>query len=219
MSEPASKILLEDPSSARAKRAPQAGGDELALVRLCQAGQTEAFAKLVRNYQDRIYNLLYRMCGRHEDAEDLAQEVFVKAFRNIGRFRGQSRLYTWLFRIAKNTAISHIRRRRRVKFVPLTGDDDETQAADARTAGVSARRNPPPEARAIAGETAERIARALDTLEEDFRIVVLLRDIEDMNYDEIADVLEIPAGTVKSRLHRARCRLRDQLADLVQERT
>ncbi len=190
---------------------------EAELVRRCQAGQTEAFAELVIQYQDRVFNVIYRMCNRPADAEELTQETFLKAFERLGQFRGGSRFYTWLFRIATNLTISHRRRLRLVKFHSLNGPaDDETSApADVRTAALAARRVPSPEAAAMSRETAEQISGALGELGEEFRVVVVLRDIEDMDYAEISEVLDLPVGTVKSRLHRARGILREKLADLV----
>lgn len=190
--------------------------DDGALIERCRGGDMQAFASLVAKYQDRLYNLVYRMCGRHADAEEIAQEAFLKAFEKLSTFRGQSGFYTWLFRIAANLVISQRRRGGRIKFQSFTDPQEfsETQA-DNLTAPIAQRREPSPPAAALAAETQDRIARALLTLEDDFRVVLVLRDIEDMEYDQIADVLALPLGTVKSRIHRARCLLRDQLADLV----
>ncbi|MBN1554788.1 MAG: sigma-70 family RNA polymerase sigma factor [Phycisphaerae bacterium] len=192
--------------------------EESFLVRRCQNGQADAFAELVRRYQDRIYNLIYRMCRRPEIAEELAQETFLKAFANIGRFQGTSRFYTWLFRIAKNLTISHLRRGGVVKFVPFArGEDDDPSPGEAQTATLAERREPNPAEKAMANETLRRIEDALLELDEEHRVMVLLRDMEDMSYEEIGDILDIPPGTVKSRLHRARCALRERLANLVSE--
>lgn len=190
--------------------------EESFLVRRCRNGQTDAFAELVRRYQDRIYNLIFRMCRQAEVAEELAQETFLKAFSNIGQFQGTSRFYTWLFRIAKNLTLSHLRRGGTVKFVPLTRtEDDDPAPGEARTALLAARRDPGPEQQAMSNETHRRIEEALAELDEEHRVMVLLRDMEDMSYEEIAEILELPPGTVKSRLHRARGELRRKLADLV----
>ena len=136
--------------------------DEWALVERCRNGEAAAFAELAREYQDRIYNLIFRMCHRAEDAEELAQETFLKAFEKIGQFRGTSRFYTWLFRIAKNLTISHCRRRGKVKFIPLTQpDSDDPAPGEALTAATAMRREPSPEEQAISQETADRIASAL----------------------------------------------------------
>jgi len=189
------------------------------LVERCRKGDMQAFGALVAKYQDRIYNLILRMCGRASDAEELAQETFLKAMQRIGQFRGQSRFYTWLFRIAANLTISHRRRSGRVKFQSLGGTEDyERTQAQALTASVARRRNPGPEASAMSNETSRRVMEALEELDDEFRIVVLLRDMEDMDYAQVADVLGVPVGTVKSRLHRGRCILKEKLADLVERK-
>ncbi len=193
---------------------------EAELVRCAQAGQTDAFGQLVLAYQDRLYNVVCRLCSRPEVAEELAQEAFLKAFEKLGDFRGGSRFYTWLFRIATNLALSYRRRLGVVKFHSLQGQacSDENanpSLADARTAELAEIRNPGPESIAIAREETLKVRDALDSLDEEFRTIVLLRDAEDMNYDEIAEILEIPRGTVKSRLHRARKILKEKLSDLV----
>lgn len=175
-----------------------------------------AFGLLVAKYQDRIYNMVFRMCASRADAEELAQEAFLRAMERIEQFRGQSRFYTWLFRIAANLTISHRRRSRRVKFRSLTHSEeyDGTQAEDL-TAVVAQQRSPGPVTAAVTAEINDRVDQAIDELDDDFRIVVVLRDIEELDYAEIAGVLDLPIGTVKSRLHRARCMLRDKLADLM----
>ncbi len=190
--------------------------EESFLVRRCQNGQTDAFAELVRRYQDRIYNLIFRMCRRAEIAEELAQETFLKAFANLGRFEGTSRFYTWLFRIAKNLTLSYLRRGGSVKFVPFTRtEDDDPAPGDAQTATLANQRDPGPVQQAMSNEIHQRIEDALAELDEEHRVMVLLRDMENMSYEEIAEILELPPGTVKSRLHRARTELRVKLADLV----
>ena len=190
--------------------------EDAALVDQCRKGDMQAFGVLVAKYQDRLFNMVYRMCGRRADAEELAQEAFLKALENLPRFRGQSRFYTWLFRIAANLTISHRRRSGRIAFQSLTQSDefDGTQA-EALTAAVARRRTPRPEDAAMSAETSEMVARALAELDDEFRLVVILRDIEDMDYAEIAEVLDVPVGTVKSRLHRARLVLKEKLADLI----
>jgi RNA polymerase sigma-70 factor (ECF subfamily) len=193
---------------------------EAALVRRCQAGEADAFAELVAQHQDRLYNVIVRMCRHAADAEELAQEAFLRAFERIGQFRGGSRFYTWLFRVAVNLTISRRRRGGKVKFISLTGGDEDAalNSAEAVAASTATRRTPGPEAAAMARETHDRVQQALGELDDDFRAVVVLRDIEEMDYGEIAEVLDVPVGTVKSRLHRGRCMLKDKLADLVNDR-
>jgi len=184
------------------------------LVARCRKGDMQAFGLLVAKYQDRIYNLVLRLCGNASDAEELAQETFLKALENIAQFRGNSRFYTWLFRIAANLAISARRRGARIKFHPLAASDDgdgqiglEARLADSR--------EPSPQHAAASAETAAAVLRALEELDEEARLVVVLRDVEDMDYSQIAEVLDLPVGTVKSRLHRARCLLKEKLSDLM----
>lgn len=190
--------------------------DEAACIRRCQAGDSAAFGDLVERYQDRIYNVMCRMAGR-DDAEELAQEAFLKAFENIHRFGGRSRFYTWLYRIAANLAISQRRRGSKVRFLSMSGpaDEGDQSFADTVTADLARQRTDAPDAAALAGERARQIEAALDELDEEFRIAVVLRDMEGLDYAEIADILDVPAGTVKSRIHRARIMLKDKLAGLL----
>ncbi len=169
-------------------------------------------------YQDRVYNMILRMVGRPADAEELAQETFLKALEKIGQFRGQSGFYTWLFRIAANLSISQRRRSARIRFQPLGGRDDDEADQLGELAGQTAyARQERPDSAALAAEAHQRIVEALDDLDEEFRLVVVLRDIEEMDYTQIAEVMEVPVGTIKSRLHRARGMLKDKLSDLVEE--
>jgi RNA polymerase sigma-70 factor (ECF subfamily) len=211
----ASKLVVTERPAASAARTTIAF-DDLAMVERCRKGDMQGFALLVAKYQDRVMNLVSRLCPRAADAEDLAQEVFLKALEKLGTFRGGSQFYTWLFRIAVNMAVSQRRRDGRIRFRPL-GDGDEIGSSQAATLMAAAqRRFPSPDASAISAETGAIVSAALEELEEELRVVVVLRDIEDMSYEEIAQVLEAPAGTVKSRLHRARLALREKLAKLVQ---
>ncbi len=214
MQEQASNLMADEAGKRTPKR--PLSFDEAACVRRCQDGDAAAFGELVKRYQDRIYNVMYRMAGR-DDAEELAQEAFLKAFENIGRFRGKSRFYTWLYRIAANLALSKRRRGRKVRFLSMTGNDDESDQSfqDTITADLARRRTPAPDAAALESERAEQITTALGELDEEFRLPVILRDMDDLDYAEIADVLDVPVGTVKSRIHRGRTMLKDKLAGLI----
>jgi RNA polymerase sigma-70 factor (ECF subfamily) len=189
--------------------------DDAALVDRSRRGDMNAFALLAAKYQDRLYNMVYRMCGRRADAEELAQEAMVRALERIDQFRGNSGFYTWLFRIAANLVISHRRRAGRIRFQALvSGDDDGQNQAGPLAAMIQGREGAPHDGLHSA-EVNLRVAAALEELDDEFRLVVILRDVEDMDYVQIAEVVGIPAGTVKSRLHRARCILREKLADLM----
>ncbi|MDY6913598.1 MAG: sigma-70 family RNA polymerase sigma factor [Planctomycetota bacterium] len=188
---------------------------DAALIERCRSGDMQAFALLVAKYQDRVFNMVFRLCGNRADAEELAQEAFLKALAKLRQFRGQSGFYTWLFRIAANLTISHRRRRGRIRFHSLDGPEDCGERAGLLTAAAAGRREPNPQAAAMSAETAQRVNKAIAELDDEYRLVVVLRDIEEMNYAQIADVLNVPAGTVKSRLHRARRILSKKLQYLV----
>ncbi|MCH7813616.1 MAG: sigma-70 family RNA polymerase sigma factor [Planctomycetes bacterium] len=194
--------------------------DEPGLIRRMQAGEMAAFAELVRRYQDRVYNTVWRICSHTEDARDLTQEAFLKAQQSIGSFRGHSGFYTWVFRIAVNLAISHRRKaaRRRTLSLdapPAAGDSD--RAASGLAARMQEKVPSSPDAEAMKSEIHGHVAAALEGLDEEFRTVVVLRDIEGLDYRQISEVLGIATGTVKSRLHRARVALREALGPVLRQ--
>jgi len=201
-------------TDAEAARTGTIGFEDAALVERARKGDMQAFGSLIAKYQDRVFNAIYRMCGRREDAEELSQETFLRAIEKISQFRGQARFYTWVFRIAVNLVISHRRRDGRIKFQSLGGVEDPP--GDRVVALKAAKRGDSPPEKVIAAETQRRVTEALEQLDDQMRVVLVLRDMEDMNYSEIAEVLSVPAGTVKSRLHRARCALAEKLEDLVE---
>jgi RNA polymerase sigma-70 factor (ECF subfamily) len=182
--------------------------DEHGLIEASRAGRTDAFGLLVRRYQDRLFPTLLRLTGSAEDASDLLQDAFLRAYEKLGRFEGESSFYTWLYRIAVNLALSERRRRRpRLRSVDSHDRDAREPAADPCDCDPSL-----PLERA---EREKRVQQALDALAPEHRAVVVLKEYDGLRYDEIAAVLAIPVGTVRSRLHRARCELRERLKDLV----
>ncbi|MCZ6699585.1 MAG: sigma-70 family RNA polymerase sigma factor [Planctomycetota bacterium] len=187
--------------------------EEAELVDLCRQGEHSAFEKLVHRYQDRVFNTCWRICGNHSEAEDLTQEAFVKALLAIDRFDERSGFYTWIFRIATNLSISARRKAgRRATYSlnrPTRGDDFEPGGSPEDQLRAD---GPGPDQRASDSERQAAALTALASLEEEQRAIVILRDMESFGYDEIAEILEIPIGTVKSRLHRARLALREKLA-------
>ena len=187
--------------------------DDLSLVEACRAGRTEAFSLLVQRYQDRLYPTIARLIGSAEDAEDILQDAFVRAFEKLDQFQGDSSFYTWIYRIAVNLALSG-HRRRRVRSVLRLGDRPAA-ARGQHPADESAESDP-----TAPLERAEReriVKAALDRLGPEHRAVVILKDFDGHRYEEISAILDIPVGTVRSRLHRARCELRDRLRGLVDE--
>lgn len=174
--------------------------DERELIARSCAGDLDAFDHLVRAHQDRIYNVAYRLTGNHEDASDAAQDAFVRAFQALPRFRRDAAFSTWLYRIATNAALDLVRRRPAVPPVELPVDQP----------GPS-----DPEAEAHRREVHRRVHAAVGHLPAEYRAVVVLRDLQGLAYEEIARVLQIPIGTVRSRLSRGRETLRALLTDLV----
>jgi RNA polymerase sigma-70 factor (ECF subfamily) len=180
--------------------------DEKCLVDACRAGNTEAFGVLVRRYEGRLYPTAYRLTGSAEDALDLLQDAFLRAYEKLDRFHGESSFYTWVYRIAVNLALSG--RRRKKSSARLNGSSldppDTIHECD-------------PSLRLERDERARTIQEALDALAPDHRAVVVMKEYDGLRYEEIGAILGVPVGTVRSRLHRARCELRERLHALVDE--
>ncbi len=191
--------------------------DEAALIRRCQQGEPAAMEQLIIKYQGRVYNVILKICGNRDDAVELAQDAFVKALENIGDFKGQSGFYTWLFRIAVNLTLNYCKRRDKIAFQSL--DDEGTEQylrAKVRLKMLlEDEASPDPVEIAQNKELCELLYKALAKLEEPQRAVVVLRDIEGMDYARMAETLSIELGTVKSRLNRARNNLREILEDML----
>jgi RNA polymerase sigma-70 factor, ECF subfamily len=184
--------------------------DDRSLIDACRAGKTEAYGVLVRRYQDRLYPTVLRLTGCAEDAQDLLQETFLRAYQKLGRFHGESSFYTWIYRIAVNIALSGRRKRR------PTARLDERSSGEPSSPTADPRETDP----SLPVERAERdriIQDALNSLAPDHRAVVVLKEFDGLHYEEIGAILGIPVGTVRSRLHRARCDLRAKLRVLLDE--
>lgn len=184
----------------------QSETDTLELVRRAQAGDLGSFNTLVIRYQDGAYSLALRFLGSPPAAEDVTQEAFIKAFRAIESFRGE-RFRSWLFSIVANLARDELRRRKRRPQVSIDRTHDDPDMATIEPEDP----NPSPEAALLSGELRDTLERALMQLPEEWRLVVVLSDVHGLSYDEIADTLALRLGTVKSRLSRARGRMRDLL--------
>ncbi len=186
------------------------------LVAISRQGSTEAFGELVQRYQDRVFNLAYRLTGSQDEAADAVQEAFLRAYRGRESFRGESAFYTWLFRITVNTVRSR-QRHRAIRPVERSLDaevDTDRGSRPNPAAGLKAR-VPDPAEEASRSEHKLVVERALAKLEPAQRNMIVLRDIEGRNYAEIANLLGCPRGTVKSRLHRARMALKELLAPVL----
>ncbi len=189
--------------------------DEAALVERCRQGDPAAFSAFVRRYQDRVFHVCLRLCGRPAEAEDFAQEAFVRAWRALDRFDGRARLYTWVFRIAVNLVLSARRRQRTTRTHSLEAWASRPEEdCEPPTPGPAAP-EPRPDEQAMSRETQRAVQAALNRLEPEQRAIIVLRDLEGLDYAEIAAILETATGTVKSRLHRARLALREELRPLL----
>jgi len=178
------------------------------LVRRAQAGNSEAFEELVRRYERKVYNIAYRLLGNEQDASEALQDAFLRAYRFLSKFQFKSSFYTWLYRIATNVSLSKLRGRERVETVSLdqtVGDSGEValEIPDYKYA---------PERLMQQRELRQALQDAVDELPEDYRSVVVLRDLEDLSNEEVSKVLKLSVAAVKSRLHRGRLVLREKLA-------
>jgi RNA polymerase sigma-70 factor (ECF subfamily) len=184
--------------------------ERLLIARLRQRDEA-AFNEVVRLHGDKVFNLVLRMVGTRAEAEDIAQEVFVTVFKSIDSFRGDAKFTTWLLRIAANHSKNRIKylARRRSDRNGLDGAT-EAQLADQGKAPVQGHIDAP-DAILEAAELETIMQEAIATLDEEHRLLVVLRDIEEMSYEEIAQITGLPEGTVKSRLHRARMALKEQM--------
>lgn len=194
--------------------------EDAALVRQTQEGDIRAFEKLVIKYQDRVFNICVRMVGHHENARDLTQDTFLKALDAIDRFEHRSGFYTWLFRIAVHLCISFRRSNREAKTLSLSGrseDDGMEHQALKLHAMARADRSLQPAAAMQSAETRRAVLDALAELDDDHRVILVLRDMDGLDYGAISDVLEIPIGTVRSRLHRARLAMRELLKPVLEK--
>ena len=181
--------------------------DEKAIIEKVLAGDNNAFGELVEIYQDRVYNLALRMSGNADDAFDLAQEAFFRAWRGLSGFQFESAFSTWLFRLTSNVCLDWLRAKKRRPTVSLTTLDDEGEEVqmEIRDPGKG------PEELLLAADDRKALAKALNELPVEYREILTLRSINDLSYEEISRILNLREGTVKSRLSRARLALRNKL--------
>lgn len=179
--------------------------DDQTLIAECLKGNPAAFGTLVSRYQDRLYNTVYRLLDNTDDAADVTQEAFLNAYLSLRHFKGDAQFFTWLYRIAVNAAITH-RRRKKSGMKPIKTSDSAP--------GIEPLDMTPSNRPGHAMETAEGeklIHEALQRLSTEHRTVLVMKDMEDMKYEEIAEVLKVPIGTVRSRLNRARLEFKEML--------
>ncbi len=183
--------------------------DDAQLIHETLSGNRLAFGQLVQKYQGRLFNTLLHVVSSREEAEDVCQEAFVQAFVKLETFGGRSAFYTWLYRIAFNVSVSRRRRRRAEVSMDQhrerTGDEPQDRAEG-------------PGDQLLRVEQVRQVREAIEALSDEYRAILVLREMEGCCYETIADILDLPIGTVRSRLHRARLQLREQLQGILQEK-
>jgi RNA polymerase sigma-70 factor (ECF subfamily) len=177
--------------------------DDRRLIAECLKGRPAAFEDLVRRYQDRLYNTVYRLVDNAEDARDVVQEAFLSAYQALHRFKGDSQFFTWLYRIAVNTAITMKRKQRVALRIDRARDDHDAHGEPLDSSEFSR-----PEHALEQAEQEASVRAALNRLSPEHRTVLILKDMEEQKYEAIAEILQVPIGTVRSRIHRARMELR-----------
>jgi RNA polymerase sigma-70 factor (ECF subfamily) len=209
------------------QRDMRAFGREIALLQKAQVGDRAAYGQIVVLYQDRLFNALLRMVGEAEEARELTQETFTRGLEKIDGFRGEASPYTWLFRIGMNLAISNLRRSQRARVFSLDGERashggngqaNKRDQAAALVDRIAAADGDSPPAAVERSERHKVVLDALGRIDSEYRAVLVMRDVEGFEYQDMADVLGLPLGTLKSRLFRARLALRDELSGYMAER-
>ncbi|MDA0849035.1 MAG: sigma-70 family RNA polymerase sigma factor [Verrucomicrobia bacterium] len=183
-----------------------------AIVQRVQNGEVSAFNQLVQKYRQSLFSIIYNMTGNREDATDIAQDVFIKAFQSIKQFRGQSSFYTWLYRIAVNSSITFIKRAKKQRFINYETIDETLVSSEILEYFTAKTKT---EKGALLKELQEKLNEALQKLSPKHRIVVILHEVEGMNHKEIADITKTSEGTVRSRLHYAKKMLQAFLQEYV----
>lgn len=183
---------------------------EKQLIKKCKEGDISSFELLIESYQQKVYNIALRMLGSQEDASDVAQEVFIKIYKSISNFKEESSLSTWIYRIATNVCLDELRKRKKAKFVSI---DTPVQLEDGEVSMQMEDQGLQPDELVTQKELKEEVQKAISSLKDDHKIVIILRDINGYSYEEIADILGCTLGTVKSRINRARNSLKDILLE------
>jgi len=179
-------------------------GSDFRLASEAQAGSHGAFEAIVAKYSDRIYTAVFRIVGNAAEAEEIVQECFLRAWRSLNGFQREAGIYTWLYRIAVNAAFDQAKKSRRRRALPLEGGHDEL-------AEQLPESTPAPSQGLERAELLRTVRDGIGALPEHYRAILVLREYEDMSYEELAELLQIPLGTVESRLFRARAKLREWL--------
>jgi RNA polymerase sigma-70 factor (ECF subfamily) len=212
-------MIMAEPVSRKAAKAQPAAtphptdptpAEEADLIKRALGGELTAYDELVRRYQERIYATIYHMTANHEDANDLAQETFIKAYQALSSFKGGSSFYTWLYRIAVNKTINFLKQRRHRSQMSLDDLDFNAEHDPDLVALISEKT---PRREANLAELQERLNAAMQRLSEHHRLVVALHDVQGLSHEEIAEIMDCNIGTVRSRLFYARQQLQALLSD------
>ena len=185
--------------------------EEKALIERCKRGDLAAFNDLVRKYEKQVYNFAYRLTGNYDDANDVAQDAFLRVFNAIGTFRGDASFSTWLFRITTNVFLDE---RKRARAHPQASLDEYLELGESSVTRQIEDPSPTPEAVLEESERAQLLQKAVEDLPENQRAMVTLYHGQQKSYEEIAEIMDLPIGTVKSRLNRARLALKEKLSGL-----
>ena len=202
-------MIMAEPAPITAPETPVQTG-EMELVRRAQRGDLEAYDELIKRYQERIYATVYHMTSNHEDANDLAQDAFIKAFQALKSFKGGSTFYTWLYRIAVNKTINFLKQRKNRLHMSLNDVDFNTENNPDLVALIS---DKTPRREAGLKELSEKLNEALLKLSEQHRLVMVLHDVQGQSHEEIAEIMNCNIGTVRSRLFYARQQMQAWMAD------
>ncbi len=205
-------VKKTDPPHNEATPAPEApcGPEDAQLVNAARNGDMHAYDQLIRRYQERVYATIYHMTSNHEDANDLAQETFIKAYSALKSFKGDSSFYTWVYRIAVNKTINFLKQRKNKVSLSLNDMDFNIENDPELVAFVS---DKTPRRDAALAELQEKLNGAMQKLSEDHRMVVTLHDVQGLSHEEIANIMECNVGTVRSRLFYARQQMQAYLSD------
>ena len=191
--------------------------DETILIQKSQRGDMDAFEQLLLRYEKKVYTIAYKYMGNAEDASDLAQEALIKAYQSIGTFRGESSFGTWIGRITANKCLDELRKRKKLQTTSL---DEELELEEGSVQKEIVSERDTPEQHTIRQETVHYVQQKLQQMKEEYRMVLVLRELEGHSYEDIADMLNCSLGTVKSRISRARNYLKELvLADQQKERS
>ena len=186
---------------------------DIAIIDRVKAGEVEAFDSLILKYRERLYGVIYNLTANREDASDLAQEAFIKAFRSIHKFKGKSAFFTWLYRIAVNGTISHLRKNRIRRFFSLEHVSDESSSSEIIAKIASRLRSDKP---TMMKELQEKLNDAMQKLSLKHRTVVVLFEVEGLSHQEVATITKTSVGTVRSRLHYAKQQLQMSLREYLE---